>query len=554
VTAVGIALIAIFLLFTALMYLKRVSAMLALPIMALLLAMVANVPRQYILQKIIEDCADPVIHPLMAAIFGGMLALFIKNQGIAAVFIRYAAELGGDRPLTIAISLMLATAVLFTTLGGLGAVIMIGTIILPIMLNLGIPPLTAAGIMLIGISMGGSLNIGNWQLYISVLNVPQTNVQIFALVMFSLHLLVGLIFCVWSLRRSQLRRFWPAPSGPASTGAPSSPSTPTVRRLALLTPIVPLLLVLIPNLVELTQNALGVSVPFDIPKWPIVPAFIAGLIFALLTANAEGEIAIIAHLILFLNIWLMAKFAPANLQMHAGPGTTVFDAVVGGLATIIVFLLWEIWAWRNAIRQNRSRRWKLALLTPFVALFLHHVMHWPPLSGFFIGSLLALVVTARRDTVQRFTKSVLESFESVAPTAILIIGIGMLLNAVNHENIKNALQPFLQSLALQNGILFVIVFTLLAPLALYRGPLNIWGMGTGFATILLTTGALHPEAIMAMLFSVGALQGVCDPTNTANVWIANYIKVDTADMLKLTMVYIWPMVAVALVIAAFLYF
>ncbi len=56
-TAVGIALIIIFLIFTALMYLKRISAMLALPIMALILAMIANVPRQYILQEILENCA-----------------------------------------------------------------------------------------------------------------------------------------------------------------------------------------------------------------------------------------------------------------------------------------------------------------------------------------------------------------------------------------------------------------------------------------------------------------------------------------------------------------
>jgi hypothetical protein len=106
----------------------------------------------------------------------------------------------------------------------------------------------------------------------------------------------------------------------------------------------------------------------------------------------------------------------------------------------------------------------------------------------------------------------------------------------------------------QNGFLFVVIFSLMAPLALYRGPLNIWGMGSGVAAILLTTGALEPKAIMAMLMSVGALQGVCDPTNTANVWIANFAKVDTADILRSTIVYVWPLAVVALAIAAALYF
>jgi len=548
VSAVGFALIAIFLIFTALMYLKRISAMLALPIMALLIAMIANVPRQYILQEILENCADPVIHALMATIFGGMLALFIKNQGIAAVFMRYAAELGGDRPVAVAISLMIATGVLFMTLGGLGAVIMVGTIILPIMMSLGIAPLTAAGVMLIGISMGGCLNISNWQLYISVLNVPLTQVQNFALVMAALHLAVGLIFCFWSLRRSQLRRFWPTPN----ESAPLQPLP--VRRLALLTPVVPLMLVLIPGLLAIAQARFDLPHRVDLPMWPIIPAFIAGLLFALLTANAEGEIALVSLTILFFNIWLSAKVMPANLQTHVGPETSVLKAIMGGAAAIILFLLWEVIAWIDAVRMKRSRRWRLALLTPFVALFLHHVLHWPPLSGFFIGALLALVVTARRDTVQTFTKSVLESFESVAPAAILIIGIGMLLNSVQHENIKNALQPFLTTLSPQNGLLFIIIFTLLAPLALFRGPLNIWGMGTGVAAILLTTNVMQPEAIMAMLIAVGAMQGVCDPTNTANVWIANFSRVDTVDILKRMIVYVWPMIIVALTIAALIYF
>lgn len=546
---IGFALIAIFLLFTALMYLKRISAMLALPIMALLLAMTANVPRQYILQEILENCANPVIHALMATIFGGMLAVFIKNQGIATVFVRYAAELGGDRPLAVAISLLIATGVLFTTLGGLGAVIMVGTIILPIMLSLGIPPATAAGVMLIGISMGSCLNISNWQLYISVLKVPLARVQIFGLVMAGLHFVGGVIFCLWSLRRSQLRRFWPAPNGLAS-----SETHQPVHRLALFTPIVPLLLVLVPSLLESVQSEFHLPARLDLPHWPIVPAFIAGLLFALLTANAEGEIALISISLLFFNIWLYTKVAPAGFQTHTGAETSVLKAVIGGLAAIILFVLWEVFAWIDAIRMRRSKRWRLALIVPVVALLIHHFLHWPPLSGFFIGALLALVVTVRRGTVQTFTKSVLESFESVAPAVILIIGIGMLLNAVNHAHIRIALQPFLLALAPQTGFLFVVIFTLLAPLALYRGPLNIWGMGTGIAAILLATGAMNAEAIMAMLISVSAMQGVCDPTNTANVWVANFIKIDAVDILKHMIVYIWPMIVVALSIAAVMYF
>jgi hypothetical protein len=230
--------------------------------------------------------------------------------------VRYAAELGGDRPMVVAISLMLATAVLFMTLWGLGAIIMVGSIVLPIMITLGITPLTAAGVMLLGIAMGGALNIGNWQLYVSVLGLSKAVVRNFALIMAGLYFILGIIFCLWSLRRSQLRRFWPAPT---PTGGAAESNFP-VRRIALLTPLIPLLLVLLLD-------------------WPIVPAFIGGLLFALLAANAEGEIALISLTILFFNIWLFSKIAPESLHMHIKQKTSLFKAIIGNVAAIMLFLV-----------------------------------------------------------------------------------------------------------------------------------------------------------------------------------------------------------------------
>jgi hypothetical protein len=345
-----------------------------------------------------------------------------------------------------------------------------------------------------------------------------------------LYFILGVIFCLWSLRRSQLRRFWPAPT-PIGEAEPKFP----VRRIALLTPLVPLSLVLFLD-------------------WPIVPAFIAALLFALLAANTEGEIALISLTVLFFNIWLFSTIAPESLKTHVGTETSILQAIIGGVAAIVLFIVWEAYALFKAFRKQRSLRWKLALLTPFATLLFLHVMHWSTLSGFFAGLLLALLITTRRENVQTFTKSILESFESVGPAVILIIGIGMLFNSVHHASIREALRPFLLAMAPQNGVLFVAIFSLLAPLALYRGPLNIWGMGTGVGAILLSTGSMMPEAIMAMLISVGALQSVCDPTNTYNIWIANFVKKDTVDILKTMIVYVWPLVVVALSIAAVMYF
>jgi hypothetical protein len=54
---------------------------------------------------------------------------------------------------------------------------------------------------------------------------------------------------------------------------------------------------------------------------------------------------------------------------------------------------------------------------------------------------------------------------------------------------------------------------------------------------------------MAMLLAVGQVQGICDPTNTANVWIANQQGVDVQAIMWRTLPFVWVAVFVALTIA-----
>jgi hypothetical protein len=56
-------------------------------------------------------------------------------------------------------------------------------------------------------------------------------------------------------------------------------------------------------------------------------------------------------------------------------------------------------------------------------------------------------------------------------------------------------------------------------------------------------------AIMSMLLSVGQLQGICDPTNTANIWIATYLNTDTQVLLRRTIAYAWVAALLGLCLA-----
>jgi len=58
---------------------------------------------------------------------------------------------------------------------------------------------------------------------------------------------------------------------------------------------------------------------------------------------------------------------------------------------------------------------------------------------------------------------------------------------------------------------------------------------------------------MGLLLSVGQIQGISDPTNTHNVWLANEMRVDVQKVLYNTLPYTW-IIAVAGLIASAYYF
>lgn len=103
-----------------------------------------------------------------------------------------------------------------------------------------------------------------------------------------------------------------------------------------------------------------------------------------------------------------------------------------------------------------------------------------------------------------------------------------------------------------NAFSYVLTFTLVAPLALYRGPLNVWGMGYGLAAVFLASG-MNPGAVMGLLLAVGQIQGISDPTNTHNVWLANEMRVDVQKVLWNTLPYTWILAFAGLIISAIMF-
>ncbi len=145
--------------------------------------------------------------------------------------------------------------------------------------------------------------------------------------------------------------------------------------------------------------------------------------------------------------------------------------------------------------------------------------------GFALAALYGALVTRPREIVKTLVSSWIRGIEDVAPATMLMIGIGMLLVAANTAEVQAAVTPLVAAVAPRTPLAYVVVFGLLSPLALYRGPLNPYGVGIGVYTVLATLHVLPAVALVAAVMAVVQVQNVCDPTNTQNVWVANFTGV-----------------------------
>ncbi|MGH9554071.1 MAG: hypothetical protein ACRD3W_32130, partial [Terriglobales bacterium] len=204
---VGIACLFVFLFMASLMYSRRLSAMLALPLMAIVIAIIGGIPGPDILGDVINKGATKLNNTYTTTMFGAVLAELMNKQGIARTVIRWVAEFAGDNPFMLGVAITLVTALLFSTLGGLGAVIMVGTIVLPVMLSLGISNITAGALFLFGISLGGMFNIAGWALYIDVLKIDRSQIIAFVLPYAMLISMVVIAFLAIELRNKRNWRY-----------------------------------------------------------------------------------------------------------------------------------------------------------------------------------------------------------------------------------------------------------------------------------------------------------------------------------------------------------
>ncbi|WKX16765.1 TRAP transporter large permease subunit [Streptomyces sp. HUAS CX7] len=412
----------------AAMLTRKLPTAFALVLLAVVIAFLSGAPltgKNSVLDTVLQEGAPALAATMVAIILGSWLGKLLDETGIAGTLVRKIVEFGGDRPTVVALGVLAVSALVGTVTGSAPAAMLAGIVGIPAMVAVGVPKVTAAGTVLMGIAVGVPFELPVWQFFSTALDLPVDTVRGFMVKLFPFALVAAVAYVVVENRRRGTEHAWSLKSVSARP-APRRERLGDAPWYALLAPVIPLVL------------ALGLDVA-------IIPSMLAGVLYALVTTTRPGEMN------------------------------------------------------------------------------------------------------------KRLLRTLYGGFEVAAPPLALFVAIGILLAAVKLPGAVDALEPLMKAVSPQNPVLFVIVFTVLVPLCLYRGPLNVFGLGAGIAGVLIATGIYPAVAVLGMATSYNQVFGVADPTSTQTVWAAQYAGVGPQQVMVRTLPYVWLVALGGMCVTAALY-
>lgn len=314
------------------------SPIIMLLILAIVWALLAGIGVNDIQAKILQGGGVQYASAVIIIVFGAWFAQVLIQTGIAESVIRSAVELTGDRPIVTAMTINLVTALLFTSMYGVGAAIAIGVIALPIMLSQGIPARVAAPIFSMGVGAGAFVNLVQFGTLEKLF--PGIKYEAPWLTYYFIGMAVYILIA-WLMIWINLRKLGRVHAASVDTAAPvPRKRTPYYTYLV---PIFPVLMIMV-------------------FKWQIIPTFLLSIVLALaLTAKSRSfqgtlnlfnktfydafpDIATIAALWTICGMIIVAGQMPqiadslrpifAPILPHTMLQAAIFFAVLGGVGSI----------------------------------------------------------------------------------------------------------------------------------------------------------------------------------------------------------------------------
>ena len=391
---------------------------------AILWCIIGLVPMNIVVTDIFQTSVDTYGKTIAIIVFGAWFGRMLVDTGIAGYIIKKTVELAGDKPLVTTILLSVVNALIFTSAFGVGSVMAIGMIVLPILFSLGIEKKTAVGAYLLAVAGGMYLNIAYVnQFFVVFKSIKYDSHYIqFAVYATAIHIAVMIAFIVFNYMRARngnRARAW------AANGTVDVKEGKSLSALCIIVPFIPIVMVAFFN-------------------WQPVPSFLLGIFFGLLLTH--------------------------NLSTYSLAVEKIQKTLYDGIAD----------------------------------------------SGLLIGMLYSVNI-----------------FQAAA------------------KQVAPILQKMMGGIIPTSPTVLLIAFCVLAPLALFRGPLMIWGSGIALVSILQAMNVFSENYLFALFLipPVAIVASAC-PTQSWTMWGLSYSKLEPKQYIKTNLAWAWLILIMVEVLAA----
>lgn len=402
--------------FAAFIYyiLKGGNLMVGFFVMAILWTLIGMVPFDTAIQKVFAEPALNYGPTIIYIVFGSWFGRVLVESGIAPAISEQTNKVGKKKPLIAGILVIIVTAFIFVSAYGVGSVIAIGVILLPILLSIGLPRDLALSVFALAIGAPMYINV---VLY------------------------------------NQIKAFFPK----AVYGG---------------------------------------------------QYLVFGVIAALI------QLAAVIILLILNRKKIDPSQAEKNLEIIGASSDNVADG--------------------NKVP-------KIAFIIPIIPVAMNMIFKWDAVPALTVSTLLAMLLTGKMKNYKEFVsflnESIKKSISDISGLIMFLMALTMFSGAASLNAAR--FRPVFQAILPHDHLILAVALGVLAPLALFRGPLHVWGAGAATAAVLSGTGLFNDAFLLPLLYVPTLLAISTDITQSWNIWGLDYMKVQSKSFLKYGVPVMW---------------
>lgn len=210
------------------------------------------------------------------------------------------------------------------------------------------------------------------------------------------------------------------------------------------------------------------------------------------------------------------------------------------------------WAAQSSSANSSQHVPAIALITPIIPVVLAIVFKWQPIPAFIVAVFYALFVCGRLKSFKETEKIVTKTFYDGVVDVASLLGFLFILPMFNKVAGLDAVffQSILGGVMPTSTLFLCILFAVVAPLGLFRGPLTVFGAGSATLGILNAIGGFTPALLFPLIYIPTITMNISAcPTQSWNLWALNYSKVNVKEFLKSGVFWAWLICIINTVIA-----